>query len=239
MESSGQLQQPPSVDAGSGAIETSTQAHRRRRRRHGPSREELQATIDHLVRARRRLAIATGVLVLVCLGLGGGLIEMRSALHETRAAAEAERHQLQAARRADASRFSAVQRELHETQERTQLLVEQRIPGLQRIAMRSPVPIDKHFVRDITFQPIKAAGRKGLEYKVVVENTSSSPIEAVLAVELFDEVGVQLATSEPAEMSGDTPPLLRAGEIRSFFAVLETGHDETRDPAYFRLVTKD
>jgi hypothetical protein len=71
----------------------------------------------------------------------------------------------------------------------------------------------------------------------VIENTSSVPVKPVIAVELFDDVGVQLARSKPAEMSGDEPPVLRAGEIRSFFAVLETGRSDP--PAYSRLLSSD
>jgi hypothetical protein len=113
-------------------------------------------------------------------------------------------------------------------------MVDERIPGLGEVVLKRPVPIRQHFIRDISFAQVSDAERGGLEYKVVIENTSSAPIKPALSVQFFDEVGVQLGDSRPIEMRGDDAPLLRAGEIRSYFAVFDPPGSAT--PSYFRIV---
>jgi hypothetical protein len=95
-----------------------------------------------------------------------------------------------------------------------------------------PISVDKPFVRELSFKPAPPPAF-GHECKLVVENDSSADIRPALTVLLFDDVGIQLARAQLMDGVRDE---LRADEVRSFFATLETA--EGRVPRYF-LLTSD
>jgi hypothetical protein len=94
-----------------------------------------------------------------------------------------------------------------------------------------PLSVDTPFVREHSFKPA-APPASGHECKLVIENHSHSDIRPKLSVVLFDDVGVQLARAQLVDGDHD---VLRADEIRSFFAALEI--PEGRVPRYFRLIS--
>jgi hypothetical protein len=214
---------------------SSGDTHRARSHRRGRSRSELHDRIEKLEKRRLVLTVSLVALAVICLGLAIGFFLARSAASEAQLAGEAQRNRLELSVRESATRLAAVQRDLQEAQARIKEMVDERIPGLGALVLNRPVPVRQHFIRDISFgQVADAEARGGLEYKVVIENTSSAPIKPALSVQFFDEVGVQLGDSRPIEMRGDDAPLLRAGEIRSYFAVFDPPGSAT--PSYFRIV---
>ena len=229
-----QTEAPTSETPETQLASTSSELHRRRSHRRGRSRNELHDRIEVLEKQRLLLSVASGALAVLGLGLGVGLFLTHSAASDARAASDAQRGRLELGMRESAAQLAVVQHNLREAQERVAELVNERLPGLGALVLGRPIPIGQHFIRDITFDEVRDATREGIEYKLVIENTSSSPIKPDLSVQLFDAVGVQLGSSRPIEMRGDEAPLLRAGEIRSYFAVFDPPGSKL--PAYFRII---
>jgi hypothetical protein len=117
---------------------------------------------------------------------------------------------------------------LEESRRTVDALVTDRIPGLLPFRVGEPLSVDTPFVRELSFKPAAS----GHECKLVIENHSHSDIRPKLSVVLFDDVGVQLARAQLVDGDHD---VLRADEIRSFFAALEI--PEGRVPRYFRLIS--
>lgn len=204
-----------------------------RRPRRGPSREELHADIYMLRTQRRRLAISTSVLAVGCVGLSIGMFRAQTLLTDAHIVSQSQRTRLELGIRESESKFASAQRELEQSRKQIKDLVNQRIPGLKAIELSRPIRVQQDYVRDITFE--NPGGQ--LEYKVVIENTSGSLIEPSLVLRVFDEVGMQLGDSEPIAKQGAEAEMLRAGEIRSFFATLDS--DLPGTPAYFRIAAND
>ena len=233
--SAGSVGQPLHPESGS-STSGEKREHKSRRRSSRRSRDELHDRIDKLVKQRRLFAISAAFLAMASIGLTVGLLVTQSATRDAQIASEAQRNQLETGMRESASRLAVVQRDLRKAQESIHTLVDERIPGLGAIELYRPIEIQRNYIRDITFKRLDDSKRKGLEYKVVVENTSSSPIKPSLSVQIFDDVGVQLGDSDPIGL-GDEDQILRAGEIRSYFAIFDGGNSQT--PSYFRIVSAD
>ena len=191
--------------------------------------------IERLEKQRRGLAVSATLLAACCLGLGTWTWLTQSALLEARALSEEQRNRLELGMRDSEAQLASAQSELEKTREQIKALVDQRIPGLRIIQLDRPIRIEEDFVREIAFE--ERPKQEGLEYKVVVENTSASLIEPSLSVRVFDNVGVQLGHSTPIAATGDEPEMLRAGEIRSYFATVDSEVPGT--PVYFRLDSED
>jgi len=224
------LRQPASV-----ASSSKQEERRSRRRRRTESRERLEHQLRLVSRQRRRLATVTVALVVLGVILAIGTLYAHSALQAARLAYETDTDRFKRRISDTDSKLALSQRELKDAQARIQTLVDQRIPGLVAVELRRTIPIQHRFVREISFQQLATDGREGLEYKLVIENTSPSPVKPLLTVQLFDDVGVEMGRSNPTGASSDEVASLRAGEIRSYFAVFES----KIQPTYFRLVTGD
>jgi hypothetical protein len=230
MENVDPLRQPASV-----ASSSEREERRSRRRRRSESRERLEHQLRLVSRQRRSLAIATAALAVLGVMLAIGMLWAQSALQASRLAYETDTDRFKRRISDTDSKLALAQRGLKDAQARIETLVDQRIPGLVAVELRRTIPIQHRFVREISFQRLATNGREGLEYKLVIENTSPSPIELLLTLQLFDDVGVEMGRSNPTGASSDEVSSLRAGEIRSYFAVFES----KIQPTYFRLVTGD
>jgi hypothetical protein len=195
-----------------------------RRRGRGPVGEELRTELKLVRSQRRTLAISTAFLFLVCGSLAVWASNQQSALRATVIRKQTKIEKV-------SEELAVATTALAESRHSVDALVMDRIPGLVPFQIGESIPVDIPFVREISFKPA-APPIFGHECKVVVENASDSDVRPALRVLLFDDVGIQLAQAQLMDGVRDE---LRADEIRSFFAELETAEDST--PHYFLLTS--
>ncbi len=118
-------------------------------------------------------------------------------------------------------------------------LVQQRLPGLQRLRFDTTVPIDSGYVRNVSFTRTGIGGEKRFEYSLVLENRSRDPFTPKVRILLFDESGIQSGsttiTKEAATSNSDLE-FLEPGEIRAYTASIAT--DQGKQPVYFQVYTE-
>lgn len=198
---------------------------RRPERRHrGGHGEELRVKLSLAQSQVRILAISAALLLVACGGLALWALSQQSNLG---AAVSRKQEQIQQL----TDELALATAGFEESRRAVDSLVMNRIPGLLPFRVGEPLSVDKPFVREISFKPA-APPASGHECKLVVENDSSTDIRLPLSVLLFDDVGIQLARAQIMDGVHDE---LRADELRSFFANLETA--EGRVPRYFLLIS--
>jgi hypothetical protein len=186
-------------------------------------REQLRIEPDSKRLQPRSLAISTVLLLLTCIGLA------LWGYHQSTRAAAVERQRAQIKSLTD-QLFSA-KTELEEARLNLDTLVNGRIPGLLPFRVGEPVSVDIPFVRELSFKPATPPG-SGHECKLVIENDSSDLIRPIISVVVFDEAGTQVGRTRLVDGSHDA---LRIGEIRSFFANIQTANGVV--PRHFRIIS--
>jgi hypothetical protein len=207
--------------------------HLRSHRRPSTSRRELKERLGRLRRQRLALAVALTTL----LALSAVLVSMLQQSREKTVQAEARLQEERAASRARLAHLEAerteTQRSLTLAQEQVAQLVKERLPGLRALELDRTIGIGEHHVRDVTFRRLQSPQKVTYEYKMVVENSSSTAVTPAVKVLLFDRLGVQLGRSQLVATEAEKAPQLRPGEIRTFFSMVELDLDY--EPAYFLL----
>jgi len=171
----------------------------------------------------RKLVISTALLLLACIGLA------LWGYHESTRAAAVERQQAKIKSLTD--QLFAAKTELEEAHRNLDALVNGRLPGLLPFRIDEPIAVDIPFVRELSFKPATPPA-SGYVCKLVIENDSSAPIQPVISVAVFDEVGTRLARARLVDARQEP---LRVGEIRSFFANILTADGIV--PRHFRLTS--
>lgn len=191
-------------------------------RRTGMSREELRIEIRRIRFHRNWLATATAILFAACTGLAFWALQLQTTSQVSVARQQEEIRSLSTQLAASTNDLDVARREVD-------ALVSERIPGLLAFRVDEPLAVDTPNVREFSFKSANSFGSVH-EAKLVMENDGDALINPTLDVVLFDEVGVEIARAEIVNGDRDA---LRADEIRTFFAKLDT--PEGRVPRYFRL----
>jgi len=186
-------------------------------------REKLRIESDPTRMQRRGLIVVIALLLLACGGLG-----LWGYQQSTRAAVVG-RQQAQIKSLTD--QLFAATTELEEARLRLDTLASGRVPGLLPFRVGEPIPVDVPFVRELSFKPATPPG-SGHVCKLVIENDSSALIRPIINVVVFDDVGTQVARARLVDARHDA---LRIGEIRSFFANIETADGVV--PRHFRITS--
>lgn len=125
---------------------------------------------------------------------------------------EAQKHALQNEVRSLNNQLDelAEQKQAHEA--RFTALLTNRLPGLAKMHFDKVIPLQQAHLRHIQFTKITRDGEQLYEVRLVLENTTSQPLDILAEVFLFDDSGVELVS---ARLEGEEGPLVLAkGETR-------------------------
>lgn len=115
-------------------------------------------------------------------------------------------------------------------------LVQQRLPSLEELRFDTTLPIDKDYVRNISFTHTGVDQKRQYEYSLVMENRSPDILKPNVRILLFDETGIQTGaakiTPEAATSNADLE-YLEPAEIRAFSAAIPS--DRQNPPKYFQV----
>ncbi|QSA96479.1 hypothetical protein [Methylococcus sp. EFPC2] len=125
--------------------------------------------------------------------------------------------------------------ELEKLREEVEALVSGRLPHLSRLELDKVVPLNKEYVKNVTFSVAGTSKEQHHEFKMVMHNSGLLAVHPRVDVLFFNEVGLQIGVSPIGIHKDGTPTLdmLERGEIRSFGGVVEVVENER--PVYFMV----
>jgi len=153
----------------------------------------------------------------------------------------AKRHRLSEEKTEIESARVQLQAELANAREQAKTLVAGRLPHLSILELDQVLPVDKEYVKNVAFTRTGSATEPQYEYKLVLHNPTSLPVQPQVLLRLFDQTGVQVGWAEvgsknkPAASTLDQI-ILEEGETRSFSGTIEVV--ENVPPFYYDVRLK-
>ncbi len=126
--------------------------------------------------------------------------------------------------------------ELHKLRADLDTLTRGKLPNLHRLEYDRVVPLDKQYLKNITFTEMVNNDHRSHEYRLVLQNNTGIPLWPQIQLLIFDALGIQVGS---AEIGTRQPNALKAGhlgvgEVRSYAAVIELA-DKKAVPTYFMI----
>jgi len=151
-------------------------------------------------------------------------------------AAEKERYVLASDLRQASNERDTLRERNAELSRNLKTLVQQRLPGLQKLHFDTTMPIDSGYLRNVSFTRTGVGGEKRFEYSLVLENRSGDALTPKVRILLFDESGIQSGNAiitKEAATSNTELEFLDPGEIRAYTAPVAITKD--KNPVYFQV----
>jgi hypothetical protein len=116
-------------------------------------------------------------------------------------------------------------------------LIRGRLPNLLPLEYDKAIPITGKYVQNIIFTLIKNQEKTATEYRVVLQNDTSSVIHPKVKILLFDNLGIQIGAAEITDygLAADEVTL-HPGEIRSYSRTIELFREG--GPYYFLVIAR-
>ena len=113
-------------------------------------------------------------------------------------------------------------------------LIRGKLPRLRKLEYDQVLSLDQGYLKNITFTKVAKNNVQSYEYKLVVQNNTSSLLWPEIQILLFNELGIQVGN---AEIGTANPIALKAfslsiGEVRSYSGVLQLP-EKNEMPTYF------
>jgi len=152
-------------------------------------------------------------------------------LVEDKARIEAQAKDLQA-------QVDSLQPEVKRLQQELNALVSKRLPGLTRLELDKVLPLKQQYLKSVFFTVTGNTRSQRHEFKLVLCNEESTPVQPRVDVLLFDSLGLQVGqcTAGVFEDGSSILSLLEPGETRSFSGEVEVA--EGHQAEYFSVRIK-
>ncbi len=144
--------------------------------------------------------------------------------------------QLRDGRSAESVQRRQVEAELARAQERItslnsdlQILLQNRIPGVDQLVYNRQIELNDQYVQSITFVESGLGNEKTVEFSTVLQNVRTGPILPKVTIVLFDEAGMQTGMAQLDRSHTITPvdiPEMQPGETRTYSTRIELNREQ-------------
>lgn len=173
----------------------------------------------------RRLKALIAVLILALIVISmGWILEWARLQNEVsrRAELDADLRKLEA-------KLEETQAALDEREKHLLDLVENRIPGLERISYNKLLDVNDKYVLSITFSETGAGEDKKLEYHAMLVNNGAEMVVPKVKIYVFNEFGLQTGVTELSKEQATSDVALaelEPGETRSYHSAVAVERDD-------------
>jgi cell division protein FtsL len=126
--------------------------------------------------------------------------------------------------------------ELRKVRQELDELIRGKLPRLHKLEYDQVFSLNQGYLKNMTFTKVAKNKIQSYEYKLVVQNNTSSLLWPEIQILLFNELGIQVGNAEigTANPIALKAPSLSIGEVRSYSGILQLP-EKNEMPTYFLI----